>query len=183
LVCWAGAELTILGVGRAGRRYLVVDEGHRLKNRQARLVEALSFLQVPRRVLLTGTPIQNNTLELFTLLNFIQPRDFPSAELFVAKFGDLRLSSQVSELQDLIRPFILRRMKANVERSIPPKEETIIDIELTSLQKIYYRAIFERNLKFLKAGCTAASMPRLVNIEMQARSLLASTHHIFLSCL
>lgn len=110
------------------------------------------------------------------------------------RFGDMRDASQVSELQERIRPFVLRRMKESVEKSIPSKEETIIDIELTMLQKQYYRAIYERNMKFLKQvcprnaciwclcryiaifnvvfslqGCSAANTPRLVNIEMQLR--------------
>lgn len=123
----------------------------------------------PRRILLTGTPIQNSTEELWTLLNYIAPFEFYSLEAFMEKFGDLKDSSQVEELQEVIRPYVLRRMKENVEKSIPPKEETIIDIELTTLQKQYYRAIYEKNRTFLSRGCEKSNMPRLINIEMELR--------------
>jgi chromodomain-helicase-DNA-binding protein 7 len=123
----------------------------------------------PKRVLLTGTPIQNSTEELWTLLNYIAPFDFYSLDQFMEKFGNLKDSSQVEELQEAIRPYVLRRMKENVEKSIPPKEETIIDIELTTLQKQYYRAIYEKNRNFLSRGCEKSNIPRLINIEMELR--------------
>eukprot|EP00808_Paulinella_micropora_P023964 g38931.t1 len=146
-----------------------VDEGHRLKNKSNKLLEALNCLDCPRRLLLTGTPIQNSMNELFTLFNYLCPKEFKSAEDFNSRFGELEKSDQVKQLREKIRPFILRRMKETVESSIPPKEETIIDIELTTLQKVYYRAIYERNLSFLEKGVSKAQMPRLVNIEMQLR--------------
>ena len=155
-------------------------QGHRLKNKSSRMLEAFNVIGGERRILLTGTPIQNSTAELFTLLNFVEPRVFASEAEFAAKFGVLTRSAQVAELQDLIRPFMLRRMKETVETSIPSKEETIIDIELTPMQKIYYRAIYERNIKFLQmgsggGGASSSSGPnsantiRLSNVEMQLR--------------
>ena len=65
----------------------------------------------------------------------------------------MRRSQQVVELQTLIRPFMLRRMKESVETSIPLKQETIVDVELTGMQKLYYRAIYERNAKVRFANC------------------------------
>lgn len=164
-------------------RQLIIDEGHRLKNRNARLLWALQQLQgpptieadgsrtrqPPRRVLLTGTPIQNSTEELWTLLNYIAPYEFYSIDDFMQRFGDLKDGKQVEELQDVIRQYVLRRMKEHVEKSIPPKEETIIDIELTTLQKTYYRAIYEKNRDFLARGVTKSNVPRLINVEMELR--------------
>ncbi len=150
-------------------KYLIVDEGHRLKNKTARLMEAFDTLQIPRRLLLTGTPIQNNTTELWTLLNFVEPTQFSSIKDFHAKFKELNEVSQVEQLQKAIAKYILRRMKETVEKSIPPKEETIIDVELTVLQKKYYRAIYERNAKFLRTGLTVSNMPRLINIVAELR--------------
>ena len=60
-------------------------------------------------MLLTGTPVQNNTDELFSLLNFIEPRHFPSAQLFKDEFGDLITAEQIEKLNKLLKPFILRR--------------------------------------------------------------------------
>ena len=75
----------------------------------------------------------------------------------------------MTELQHTIAPYMLRRVKSDVEKSIPMKEETIIDVELTTLQKHYYRAIFERNRSFLYRGCSSSNLPSLTNVEMQLR--------------
>ena len=152
-----------------GWQQVTIDEGHRLKNKSSKILEALTALRVKRRLLLTGTPIQNNTNELFTLLHFLEPDVFSSAAAFSASFGHLEESEQVEALQSRIRPYVLRRMKEAVERSIPGKEETIIDVELTMLQKKYYRAIYEKNLAFLRQGVSRGNMPRLVNMEIELR--------------
>ena len=128
------------------------------------------FVDCNRRLLLTGTPIQNNTLELFTLLSFLEPDVFTNAEVFTHHFGNLQDSEQVRQLQERIRPYVLRRMKESVEKSIPAKQETIVECELTMLQKKYYRAVYERNLAFLRSGVTTkGNMPKLLNIEMELR--------------
>ena len=94
----------------------------------------LQRLQSEFRLLLTGTPLQNNLLELWSLLNFLDPVKFDSISLFEADFGVLETGEQVERLQSLIMPHLLRRVKEDVEHSIPKKEETIIDVELTTLQ-------------------------------------------------
>lgn len=65
------------------------------------------------------------------------------------RYGNLKTTDQLKKLKVELKPFVLRRLKETVEKSIPPKQETIIDIELTTLQKKYYRAIYEKNRKFL----------------------------------
>lgn len=90
---------------------------------------------------------------------------------FLNEFGELQDSSQVSKLHSVLKPHLLRRMKEDVEKSIPPKEETLIEVELTSLQKQYYRAILEKNREFLNKGCTNRNFPHLLNIMMQLRKL------------
>lgn len=152
-------------------KYVIIDEGHRLKNRTAKLMEAFAQLNIPRRLLLTGTPIQNNTTELWTLLNFVEPSKFQSVKEFQRRFKELEEAYQVEQLQTTIKPYILRRMKDTVEKSIPPKEETVVDVELTTLQKKYYRAIYERNSKFLRAGLSASNSPKLINIESELRKV------------
>ena len=74
---------------------------------------------------------------------------FNDLDVFMEEFGDVRNAEQLVRLQGVIAPFMLRRIKEDVEKSIPPKEETIIDVELTMLQKRYYRAIYEKNRSFL----------------------------------
>lgn len=117
----------------------------------------------------TGTPLQNNTQELWTLLNFIEPAKFPNLERFEASFGNMANKDQVEALQQAISPYMLRRVKEDVAKDIPAKEETVIDVELTSTQKQYYRAIFEHNHAFLSMGATRTNAPKLMNIQMELR--------------
>ena len=122
-----------------------------MKNHNSKLArnlrdESFSF---NHSLLLTGTPIQNNMEELWTLLHFINPEDFNSLQDFMGQYGDIKSKERVDELHETIRPYILRRLKEDVEKSVPPKEETLIEVELTTLQKQYYRALYEKNLKFL----------------------------------
>ena len=150
-------------------RVLVVDEAHRLKNPEARLFQQLQQLQRDHCVLLTGTPLQNKTEELWGLLHFASPEKFPRLDLFVQRFGDLKDSSQVAQLHGLLKPFLLRRVKEDVEKSLPPKEETIIEVSLTAVQKQFYRAIYEHNTESLFKDVKASSAPSLMNVMMELR--------------
>ena len=152
-------------------RVLVTDEAQRLKNQSSKLLVRMKTFKSEHRILLTGTPIQNNTQELWSLLNFIEPNKFASINAFSQEFGQLKDAEQVSRLHTILRPHLLRRMKEDVEKSIPPKEETLVEVELTSLQKLYYRAILERNRDFLNRGCTAKNVPNLINVVMQLRKV------------
>jgi chromodomain-helicase-DNA-binding protein 7 len=152
-------------------RTVIVDEAQRLKSNKSKLLTNLRSFQVEFRLLLTGTPIQNNTKELWALLNYIEPKKFASLDVFTEQFGELKNSEQVGELITLLRPYLLRRMKEDVEKSIPPKEETIVEVEPTSLQKQYYRAMFEKNRAFLAKGVPGRNLPSLMNIMMQLRKV------------
>ena len=133
-------------------RNVIIDEAHRLKNKNCKLIEGLRFMDVEHKVLLTGTPLQNNIEELFSLLNFLEPQQFHSSQEFLQEFGDLKTDTQVNKLQAILKPMMLRRLKEDVEKNLAPKEETIIEVELTNIQKKYYRAILEKNfqLKVIK---------------------------------
>uniref|UniRef100_A0A1I8AT61 Chromo domain-containing protein n=1 Tax=Steinernema glaseri TaxID=37863 RepID=A0A1I8AT61_9BILA len=148
-------------------RVCVIDEAHRLKNRNCKLLTGglLSF-RMEHRVLLTGTPLQNNIHELFSLLNFLEPLQFHSSEQFLEKFGDCKTEEQVQKLQEILKPMMLRRLKEDVEKSLQPKEETIIEVQLSNAQKKYYRAILERNFTHL---CKGTSAPSLMNTMMELR--------------
>jgi len=105
------------------------------------------------------------------LLNFIEPFKFPDLDDFLVKFGNMANKDQVESLQRMISPFMLRRVKEDVAKDIPAKEETVIDVELTSIQKQYYRAIFEHNHAFLNMGATRQTAPKLMNIQMELRKV------------
>ncbi|XP_018613537.1 chromodomain-helicase-DNA-binding protein 8 isoform X2 [Scleropages formosus] len=151
-------------------RCVIIDEAHRLKNRNCKLLDSLKMLELEHKVLLTGTPLQNTVEELFSLLHFLEPAQFPSETDFLRDFGDLKTEEQVQKLQSILKPMMLRRLKEDVEKNLAPKQETIIEVELTDVQKKYYRAILERNFSFLSLGATQNSnVPNLLNTMMELR--------------
>ncbi|XP_068171397.1 chromodomain-helicase-DNA-binding protein 6 isoform X2 [Antennarius striatus] len=150
-------------------RCVVIDEAHRLKNRNCKLLEGLKLMNLEHKVLLTGTPLQNSVEELFSLLNFLEPLQFQSENTFLEEFGDLKTDEQVKKLQAILKPMMLRRLKDDVEKNLAPKEETIIEVELTNIQKKYYRAILEKNFSFLSKGANQHNMPNLINTMMELR--------------
>ncbi|KAI9346673.1 SNF2 family N-terminal domain-containing protein [Pilaira anomala] len=148
----------------------VFDEAHRLKNKQSKVGEILKAFSIDHKLLLTGTPLQNNLDELYSLLNFMQPEVFSNERAFFAEYGNLQTAHEVEKLQVLLKPIMLRRFKEDVEKSIPVKEETVIEVELTNPQKKWYRAILEKNFSFLRKGAKSnKEMPHLRNIMMQLR--------------
>uniref|UniRef100_M4BRS8 Uncharacterized protein n=1 Tax=Hyaloperonospora arabidopsidis (strain Emoy2) TaxID=559515 RepID=M4BRS8_HYAAE len=149
---------------------MVVDEAHRLKNGNSKLSNILrTRFTYENMLLLTGTPLQNNVEELWVLLNFLDTKKFESKEAFLERFGELTDSAQVERLHSELKPYLLRRMKEDVEKSLAPKEETIIEVELTVLQKQYYRAIYEKNTEFLSRGGKKGNTPSLMNVLMELR--------------
>ncbi|XP_034147358.1 chromodomain-helicase-DNA-binding protein 8 isoform X3 [Esox lucius] len=151
-------------------RCVIIDEAHRLKNRNCKLLDSLKMLDLEHKVLLTGTPLQNTVEELFSLLHFLEPAQFSSESEFLRDFGNLKTEEQVQKLQAILKPMMLRRLKEDVEKNLAPKQETIIEVELTDVQKKYYRAILERNFSFLSMGATSNSnVPNLLNTMMELR--------------
>ncbi|KAI8991556.1 hypothetical protein BDF20DRAFT_845263 [Mycotypha africana] len=148
----------------------VFDEAHRLKNKNSKVLEILRTFYMDHKLLLTGTPLQNNLGELYSLLNFMQPEIFNDEARFFAEYGSLNTAQEVEKLQYLLKPIMLRRFKEDVEKTIPVKEETVIEVELTNPQKKWYRAILEKNFSFLRKGSKSnKDMPHLRNIMMQLR--------------
>ncbi|KAF0991775.1 hypothetical protein HZS_1156 [Henneguya salminicola] len=151
-------------------RVAIVDEAHRLKNRKCKLLGNLSNIYIEHRVLLTGTPLQNTLDELLSLLNFLDPTRAEALEHVIQQnSGRPETNIQVQHIQSFLRPVILRRLKEDVEKNIAPKEETIIEVEMTSIQKKVYRGILERNLSFLSKGTSTTNLPNLMNIMMELR--------------
>uniref|UniRef100_A0A672QTB8 Chromodomain helicase DNA binding protein 9 n=1 Tax=Sinocyclocheilus grahami TaxID=75366 RepID=A0A672QTB8_SINGR len=150
-------------------RCVIIDEAHRLKNKNCKLLEGFKLMSLEHKVLLTGTPLQNTVEELFSLLHFLEPTRFASESTFMQEFGDLKTEEQVQKLQAILKPMMLRRLKEDVEKKLAPKEETIIEVELTNIQKKYYRAILEKNFSFLAKGAGQANVPNLLNTMMELR--------------
>ena len=104
---------------------LVVDEAHRLKNNQSKFFRILNSYPIRYKLLLTGTPLQNNLEELFHLLNFLCPDKFNELNLFQNEFADLTKEEQVKRLHDMLGPHMLRRLKADVLKNMPTKSVRI----------------------------------------------------------
>ena len=158
-------------------QYLIVDEGHRLKNRNSRCLEVMNELRCKRKLVLSGTPLQNHVAELWSMLNFLEPNKFTGGlgvDAFLERFGSLSTgggtAKQVAQLNKLIRPHLLRREKEDVEQSLPGMKETLLYVEITNLQKMCYRAVLERNRELLLRGAgTAGIGPSFNNISMMLR--------------
>ncbi|KAI1295842.1 CHD1-like protein [Xylaria venustula] len=148
---------------------LAVDEAHRLKNKEAKLYAELMSFGAPARVLITGTPIQNNLAELSSLLDFLNPGKVRIDE----DLDTLAAADAQAKLQDLhvaIAPFILRRTKETVESDLPPKTEKIIRVELSDVQLEYYKNILTRNYAALNEH-NNGQKSSLLNIVMELKKV------------
>jgi len=150
-------------------RLLVVDEAHKLKNDQSNLSLMLRTINRNATLLLTGTPLQNDTKELWSLLNFLDDQKFHDAEDFMENCGEVTDAEGLGKLHDMLGPYMLRRMKEDVE-TLEAKQEMIIQVELTSEQKRLYRAVYEKNVsQIAKLAGAKNGEGQLKNIAMQLR--------------
>uniref|UniRef100_A0A1A8U707 Proliferation-associated SNF2-like protein n=1 Tax=Nothobranchius furzeri TaxID=105023 RepID=A0A1A8U707_NOTFU len=139
-------------------KYLIVDEGHRIKNLNCRLVRELKTLPTDNKLLLTGTPLQNNLAELWSLLNFLLPEVFDDLKSFESWFDVDSLAGTenvvvaereqniLSMLHQILTPFLLRRLKSDVALEVPPKKEIIVYAPLTPKQEVFYSAIVNNTI-------------------------------------
>lgn len=150
--------------------YMVIDEAHRIKNENATLSQTVRTFDVEARLLLTGTPLQNNLHELWALLNFLMPDIFESSDDFDQWFQDdgLNQADTVKRLHTILRPFLLRRLKSDVEHSLKPKIETKLYIGMSEMQKYWYKKILTKDAVALNQ-LGGAGKVRLLNILMQLR--------------
>ncbi|XP_029437894.1 chromodomain-helicase-DNA-binding protein 3 isoform X1 [Rhinatrema bivittatum] len=147
---------------------LVVDEAHRLKNNQSKFFRVLNGYKIDHKLLLTGTPLQNNLEELFHLLNFLTPERFNNLEGFLEEFADISKEDQIKKLHDLLGPHMLRRLKADVFKNMPAKTELIVRVELSPMQKKYYKFILTRNFEALNSR-GGGNQVSLLNIMMDLK--------------
>ena len=155
-------------------RGLVVDEAHRLKNKDSAVAAQIHALDTEHMLMMTGTPLQNNTTELWALLSLLDPQLFPSLDDFKERYGTLTQVDQVDELKSAIRPYLLQRQKGDVlkgDDSLAPLEETIVWVEMTLLQKKMYRAVLETRRDVLVRGLDHA--PLLARLHALSGAVLA----------
>uniref|UniRef100_A0A672M8N9 Chromodomain-helicase-DNA-binding protein 4-like n=1 Tax=Sinocyclocheilus grahami TaxID=75366 RepID=A0A672M8N9_SINGR len=147
---------------------LVVDEAHRLKNNQSKFFRILNNYPLQHKLLLTGTPLQNNLEELFHLLNFLTPERFSNLEGFLEEFADIAKEDQIKKLHDMLGPHMLRRLKADVFKHMPSKTELIVRVELSPMQKKYYKFILTRNFEALNIR-SGGNQVSLLNVVMDLK--------------
>lgn len=181
-------------LGKIKWTHMIIDEGHRMKNTQSKLALTLTQSYSSRyRLLLTGTPLQNNLPELWALLNFVLPKIFNSVKSFDEWFntpfvntgqGDnsMQLNEEealliIKRLHKVLRPFLLRRLKKDVEAELPDKVERVIKCRMSALQSKLYQQMKKHKVIFSDTGPAgrAANKPQgirgLQNAIMQLRKI------------
>ena len=154
--------------------YIIIDEAHRIKNEESLLSQIIRMFHSKNRLLITGTPLQNNLRELWALLNFILPDVFADNELFDEWFQsdeDKNDSEDtvVLQLHKVLKPFLLRRIKADVEKSLLPKQELNVYVKMSEMQRKWYQKILEKDIDAVNGANKKESKTRLLNIVMQLR--------------
>lgn len=154
-------------------QYLIVDEAHKLKNEEGRAHMALDSLNTSHRLIITGTPLQNNLKELWALLHFLAPRLFNNADSFDHWFDTAsgqQDANVMANMHKILAPLMLRRLKADVNTGIPPKKEIYVSCKLTKKQREWYMHVLARDAEVLNKSSGSASL--LMNIMMTLRKVI-----------
>ncbi|CAE6494570.1 APG_G0026400.mRNA.1.CDS.1 [Saccharomyces cerevisiae] len=175
--------------------HMIIDEGHRMKNAQSKLSFTIShYYRTRNRLILTGTPLQNNLPELWALLNFVLPKIFNSARTFEDWFNTpfantgtqekLELTEEetlliIRRLHKVLRPFLLRRLKKEVEKDLPDKVEKVIKCKLSGLQQQLYQQMLKHNALFVGAGTEGATKGGIKGLNNKIMQLRKICNHPF----
>ena len=168
--------------------HMIVDEGHRMKNSGSKLSSTITqYYHTRYRLILTGTPLQNNLPELWSLLNFVLPNIFKSVKSFDEWFNtpfantggqdkmDLTEEEQllvIRRLHKVLRPFLLRRLKKDVEKDLPDKQERVVKCNFSALQaKLYTQLVTHNRIMVSDNQGRKTGMRGLSNMLMQLRKL------------
>jgi ATP-dependent helicase STH1/SNF2 len=168
--------------------HMIVDEGHRMKNAGSKLSSTITQYYTTRyRLILTGTPLQNNLPELWALLNFVLPNIFKSVKSFDEWFNTpfantggqdkMELTEEeqllvIRRLHKVLRPFLLRRLKRDVEKDLPDKTERVIKCQFSALQaKLYKQLMTNQRIAVSDGKGGKTGMRGLSNMLMQLRKL------------
>jgi SNF2 family DNA or RNA helicase len=167
------ADHTLFKSIRPKWEVVVVDEGHCLKTENGRLGTTINELNIDFKVVLTGTPLQNNILELFNILSFLNPVQFHDAKNMQKEFETETINEEkLKKIRELLRPYMLRRSKSLVLK-LPPKTETIVPVSMTSLQKRVYKGILEKNFNMLTSDMMKkTSFTSSSNVLMELKKCL-----------
>ncbi|KAK4192009.1 putative SNF2 family ATP-dependent chromatin-remodeling factor snf21 [Podospora australis] len=168
--------------------HMIIDEGHRMKNANSKLSATIQQYYSTRfRLILTGTPLQNNLAELWAMLNFVLPNIFKSAKTFDDWFNTpfantggqdkMELTEEeqilvIRRLHKVLRPFLLRRLKSDVEKDLPDKTEKVIKCKFSALQARLYKQMVTHQKILVSDGKGGKTGARgLSNMIMQLRKL------------